>query len=80
MTLEEALAEIERQRAVIVRLNARCDHLGMRLGEVIRERDAALQSQERLREAMDFIATHLSTDWPERCQSNVRAARRALNT
>jgi hypothetical protein len=27
-------AEIERQREVIAKVNARCDHLGMRLGEV----------------------------------------------
>lgn len=33
-------AEIARQRDVIGSVNSRCDHLGMRLGEVIRERDA----------------------------------------
>ena len=32
----------------------------------------------RLRETLDFIATHFSSDWPERCQSNVLAARHAL--
>lgn len=38
--LAEARAEIVRQTGVISRANLRCDHLGMRLGEVIRERDA----------------------------------------
>jgi hypothetical protein len=33
---------------------------------------------ERLRETLNFIATHFSSDWPERCQSNVLAARHAL--
>jgi hypothetical protein len=44
--------------------------------------DAALQQlrQEcrRLRETLNFIATHFSSDWPERCQSNVLAARHVL--
>lgn len=29
-------------------------------------------------EALNFIAEHLSSDWPDRCQSNVLAARRVL--
>ncbi len=33
---------------------------------------------QRLREALNFIATHFSTDWPERCQSNVLTARKVL--
>lgn len=40
--LRQQASEIDRQRDVIGKVNARCDHLGMRLGEVIRERDAAL--------------------------------------
>ena len=43
---------------------------------------AMLRSQAaeiaRLRETLNFIATHFSSDWPERCQSNVLAARHAL--
>jgi hypothetical protein len=42
-------AEIERQREVIAKVNARCDHLGMRLGEVIRERDALRADAEKYR-------------------------------
>lgn len=30
------------------------------------------------RTALEFIAQHLSSDWPERCQENVRCARAAL--
>ena len=43
---------------------------------------AMLRSQAkelaRLRETLNFIATHFASDWPERCQSNVLAARLAL--
>jgi hypothetical protein len=39
-------SEIARQRDVIGTVNARCDHLGMRLGEVIRERDALRAAAE----------------------------------
>ena len=43
---------------------------------------AMLRSQAteiaRLRETLNFIAAHFSSDWPERCQSNVLAARHAL--
>jgi len=45
--IERLYAELDRQREVIRRLNLRCDHLGIRLGEVIRERDAALEQPER---------------------------------
>ena len=31
-----------------------------------------------IREALERIAEHLSSDWPERCQENVRLARAAL--
>jgi hypothetical protein len=34
------VAEVARQKSVISTVNAECDHLGMRLGEVIKERDA----------------------------------------
>lgn len=30
------------------------------------------------REALEFIATHLNSEWPERCQENVRVARAVL--
>ena len=33
---------------------------------------------ERLRSALEVIARHFSSDWPERCQSNVLTARAAL--
>jgi hypothetical protein len=36
------LAEIERLSATVRHLNGQVDHLGIRLGEVIRERDALL--------------------------------------
>lgn len=51
--LATAAAEIERQRAVIRKVNARCDHLGMRLGEVIRERDALRASIAKLEEPVE---------------------------
>ena len=31
-----------------------------------------------LRAALEFIAAHNSSNWPERCQENVRAAREVL--
>lgn len=33
---------------------------------------------ERMRAALNRIAEHTSSDWPERCQENVRIAREAL--
>ena len=33
---------------------------------------------ERLRAALNDIATHMSSDWPERCIRHVRIARAAL--
>jgi len=33
---------------------------------------------ELLRSALEVIARHFSSDWPERCQSNVLTARAAL--
>jgi len=45
--------------------------------------EAATASQqkelERLRETLNFVAGHFSSDWPERCQCNVLAARFVLN-
>lgn len=38
--LEQLAAEDKRLSAQLANVNARCDHLGMRLGEVIKERDA----------------------------------------
>ena len=35
-------------------------------------------SPDRMREALEQIAQHFSSDWPERCQTNVLAARHAL--
>lgn len=32
----------------------------------------------RLRAALEGIATHLDSDWPDRCQRHVRVARQAL--
>lgn len=39
-------AEIERLSDVVSKVNARCDHLGIRLGEVIAERDALAEANE----------------------------------
>jgi hypothetical protein len=49
--LEGLRKEAERQSTVIAKVNARCDHLGIRLGEVMRERDEllALVAAERER-------------------------------
>lgn len=33
---------------------------------------------KRLREALEFVARHKSSDWPERCQQMVNVARNAL--
>lgn len=45
--------------------------------------EAATASQQkergRLRETLNFVAEHFSSDWPERCQSNVLAARFVLS-
>lgn len=41
------IQEIDRQREVIGRVNARCDHLGIRLGEIKRERDALKKQAEQ---------------------------------
>lgn len=41
--LEELTAENKRLSAQLAKVNARCDHLGMRLGEIIKERDDALR-------------------------------------
>ena len=38
--IERLQAEGDRQQTVIRSVNGRCDHLGIRLGELIRERDA----------------------------------------
>lgn len=54
-TIEHASAEIERLQAELALVNARCDHLGMRLGEVIQDRDC----EKRLRKASDDLATAL---------------------
>jgi len=43
--------------------------------KAVRARDG---EQERMRLALEAIAQHFSSDWPERCQSNVLAARHAL--
>lgn len=34
---------------------------------------------ERMREALSQIARHFSSDWPERCQTNVLLARITIN-
>ena len=44
--LRTQLAEIERLSGVVSKVNKHCDHLGIRLGEVMRERDALLEALE----------------------------------
>lgn len=51
----EAAREIERLQSVVAKVNAKCDHLAMRLGEVIRDRDC----EKRLRKDSDDQATRL---------------------
>lgn len=46
-------AEIQRLSDVVSKVNSRCDHLGIRLGEVIADRDALL-------DAAKFARTYLS--------------------
>jgi hypothetical protein len=46
--------------------------------EVLQHNAELVARCERMRIALDFIAEHFSTDWPDRCQSNVLAARRVL--
>jgi hypothetical protein len=55
MTPEEMQREIDRQREVIRKVNARCDYIGIRLGEVIRER-------EQMAEALTLIAAPMRPD------------------
>lgn len=45
------------------------------LNLLIREK----RKSERMREVLNQIAQHFSSDWPEVCQTNVLAARAALN-
>ena len=40
--------------------------------------EANSEEHERLRSALEAIARHFNSDWPERCQSNVLTARAAL--
>ena len=44
------------------------------LNLLIREK----RKTERMREALQHIAQHFSSEWPERCQTNVLTARNAL--
>jgi len=44
------------------------------LNLLIREK----RKNERMREALQHIAQHFSSEWPERCQTNVLTARNAL--
>ena len=44
------------------------------LNLLIREK----RKTERMREALQHIAEHFSSEWPERCQNNVLTARNAL--
>ncbi len=37
------------------------------------------QGMDKVREALEFAAQHLSSEWPERCQEIVRRAREALS-
>ena len=46
---------------------------------VAAEREQLAKERSRLRETLEFIAQHFSSDWPERCQSNVLSARHVLN-
>lgn len=65
VTAIEALqAETERQKGVIASVSGRCDHLGMRLGEVLRERDALRARVAELEGCCDY-ATGLTgrADW-----------------
>lgn len=45
------------------------------LNLLIREK----RKTERMRETLQQIAQHFSSEWPERCQSSVLAARAVLN-
>lgn len=58
--LDAFVAEVERQKGVISAVNARCDHLGMRLGDVIKERDAL--TDDMLRYAMAAMGTGAPRD------------------
>lgn len=44
------------------------------LALLIREK----RKTERMRKALQRIAQHFSSEWPERCQTSVRVARKAL--
>ncbi len=39
----------------------------------------AAKEAKHLRETLELIASHFDSSWPERCQSNVLAARHVLN-
>lgn len=58
--IERLHVENERLRGVVGSANSRCDHLGMRLGEVIRERDALRTELGELDALRDRMASLLS--------------------
>jgi hypothetical protein len=73
---EKFMAEAEaRDPLAFARARAeRCDTEAV-LNLLIREK----RKTERMRETLQQIAQHFSTEWPERCQSSVLAARAVLN-
>jgi hypothetical protein len=87
-------AEVDRQREVIRRVNARCDHLGMSLRDIKAERDALRAELAELIEGAESMLgtcgvvwgetpedsdTHTHDDWAEKFLSErLDAARAAL--
>lgn len=60
----------------------KCQATHPELAADMRRRYGLAQRQQvpeaRMRETLEFIAQHFSSDWPERCQSHVLAARHCL--
>ncbi len=78
--IAEKDAEIARVTAELEALKGDLDPLFKDLADYGEENEALRADAGRLRAALEFIATHQSSEWPERCRINVQTARAALDS
>ena len=74
-------AELERLSDVVSKVNARCDYLGIRLGDVMRERDALLKAAKLVIAWYEAEDDHSKADFYERmgmCRESEAACRAAI--
>lgn len=60
---ERLQRELDRRSEVITQVNARCDHLGIRLGEVIRARDGLQRELEEARKDAQRYRALRAMNW-----------------